>query len=277
MNIRCVALDIDGTVIGKDAVLSLENKEAIMEAIDRGIAVVPASGRAYYSLPPSITEISGISYVITSNGAAIYHLPTRKCVCEYNMEPDAVERVLELTQSDDIVYEVFIKGRPYAYGPYVRDPIAFGRSSHAVSYIQSTRTPVENMGEFILEHKGELNSIALIHRGEDTVSPIREKLTGQVNGIYITSSLPRLTEIADERAGKKEGLAFVLRLLNIGAEETAAFGNGDNDWEMLHYVGFGVAVADATPLCRQAADYITKPCEENGVAETLWDIFANIY
>ncbi|MGI6096281.1 MAG: Cof-type HAD-IIB family hydrolase [Lachnospiraceae bacterium] len=272
MSIRCIALDIDGTILGHDKILSKENESAIREAIDAGIEIVIASGRVFEALPSCIMQIPGIRYAITSNGAAVYHIPTGECIHRYKLSSAAIEKIMEVTAEDDIIYEVFMDGKAYTYAPYVRNPMAYGASSYAVPYIQSTRIPVEDMETFILQHKNELDSLALIHKTEDTMTPVWEKLEACVNGIYITTSVPKLLEIADERAGKKSGLEYILRLLGFKSEEAAAFGNADNDWEMIAYAGYGVAVADASERCKEAADYVTRTCDENGVAYALHSI-----
>ena len=58
----------------------------------------------------------------------------------------------------------------------------------------------------------------------------------------------------------------MLERLGISQSETAAFGDGDNDVEMLSFAGVGIAMANATPACLQAADFVTKSNSEDGVA-----------
>ena len=57
--------------------------------------------------------------------------------------------------------------------------------------------------------------------------------------------------------------------LNILQEEIAAFGDGENDLEMIQYAGFGVAMGNAVESLKQAADCVAPPCEEDGVARVL--------
>ena len=57
--------------------------------------------------------------------------------------------------------------------------------------------------------------------------------------------------------------------LNILQEEIAAFGDGENDLEMIQYAGFGVAMGNAVESLKQAADHVAPPCEEDGVACVL--------
>ena len=70
MKIKCIALDLDRTTLDSQGHLSEINRRAIESAVAAGLHVVVASGRALDSLPAGITEIRGIQYAITSNGAA---------------------------------------------------------------------------------------------------------------------------------------------------------------------------------------------------------------
>lgn len=66
-NIRLIALDLDDTTLRHDSRLDSETKAAICRALDAGIEVVIASGRAFNSLPGEVCAIKGIRYAITSN------------------------------------------------------------------------------------------------------------------------------------------------------------------------------------------------------------------
>jgi hypothetical protein len=54
--------------------------------------------------------------------------------------------------------------------------------------------------------------------------------------------------------------------LGLRREEVAAFGDADNDIDMLKYAGVGIAVENASPGCKAAADYVTKHHAEDGVS-----------
>lgn len=85
----------------------------------------------------------------------------------------------------------------------------------------------------------------------------------------VTSGAPRLIEISDRHSGKHNGLKEVLRFLGISMEETIAFGDGDNDSEMLAEAGLGVAVLNATERCKEAADLVIGDYLDDSVAEFL--------
>src|SRR5699024_1847783 len=97
MQIKCIALDLDRTTLNSHGHLSEANKTAIERAVAAGIQVVVASGRALDSLPAEVTDIKGIRYAITSNGAAVYDLHTGKCLRQYKMTRESLNEILKYT------------------------------------------------------------------------------------------------------------------------------------------------------------------------------------
>ena len=78
MDIRLVALDLDGTTMNSDNRLSDYNRKSLEAAVQAGIQVVVASGRAFDALPKEVLAIPGLQYAISSNGAHITDLTTGK-------------------------------------------------------------------------------------------------------------------------------------------------------------------------------------------------------
>lgn len=92
-------------------------------------------------------------------------------------------------------------------------------------------------------------------------------------GLYVTSSVPRYVEISHGSVCKRSALEWLAEKLDISQEQIAAFGDGENDLEMLQYAGFGVAMGNAVTLLKQAADFIAPSCNEDGVACVLDQFF----
>lgn len=284
MEIKCIALDLDRTTLDSQGHLSEENRTAIGRAASAGVHVVVASGRSLDSLPAEITEIPGVRYAITSNGAAVYDLCERKCLRQFKMTPESVEDILrhteqgrmkiEYLEETEISYEAFIDGRAFAESRYVADPVRFGAMPQAIPYIQSTRRPIEDMRTFIREHKSELDCVDLVVKSEDMKNKLWKNLRENVSDVYITSSVKQLLEISHRDAGKESGAKFLLEYLGLTREELAAFGDGDNDSGLLKYAGIGFAVANASPECREAADEIVASNDEYGVAQGINKILA---
>ena len=113
MSIQCIALDLDQTTLDANGQLAPETRAALEHAISRGIHIVIASGRAFGSLPADVLAVPGIEYAITSNGAAVYHIPSGKCLHNYTLTPTSVRQILLATENEPVVYEAFVKGVAY--------------------------------------------------------------------------------------------------------------------------------------------------------------------
>lgn len=271
MDIRCIALDLDRTTLNEHARLSEGNRNALEYAISKGVHIVIASGRGFASLPEDVLSISGIEYAITSNGASVYHVPTGKRLMSYTLEPNSVREILTLTDGMHLAYEAFIDGVAFAQKDYVENPGFYG-AANATQYIQSTRTPVSDFQNFMLQHSHELESIDLVVSSEEQKSLLWTLLQKRIPSIYVTSSVHQLLELSHRDAGKHSGVRYVAEQLGLSPTQIAAFGDGDNDADMLSYVGCGIAVENASPSCLAAADFVTAHHRDDGVALGIREI-----
>jgi Cof subfamily protein (haloacid dehalogenase superfamily) len=87
--------------------------------------------------------------------------------------------------------------------------------------------------------------------------------------LFISKSLPYFLEFAAPGVTKGAGLQFVAERLGFVAERTVAFGDGENDIELLEWAGYGVAVENAHERVKALADLVCPRVDEEGVAQVL--------
>jgi hypothetical protein len=87
--------------------------------------------------------------------------------------------------------------------------------------------------------------------------------------LYISKSLPYFLEFAHPEVTKAAGLEFLARRLGVTREQTVAFGDGENDVELLEWAGYAVAVANAHDRVLAVADLVCPRDSEQGVAQVL--------
>ena len=269
--IKLIALDLDQTTLRRDKSLSDRNRNAIEQAIAAGIHVAVASGRAFASLPSAVTGIPGLEYAVTSNGAAIYHIPTGKRCQEFPLDPSAVDQILGLVPIS-LAIEAFWEGRPYGGTDYVANPEAYGAAGSAAAYVKATRTPVPDIRAFIREHRTHLDALEVILSTLEERDTLWKQLEAAIPELYITSSAPSLLELSQTAGGKRCGLEWLGKKLGILPDEIAAFGDAENDCDMIRYAGLGVAMGNGHPLLQEAADMVTVSNEEDGVALVIEQI-----
>ena len=95
---------------------------------------------------------------------------------------------------------------------------------------------------------------------------LREQFAGR---LWVTKSLPFFLELAAEGVSKASGLEFLARRLGFARERTLAFGDGENDLDLVDWGGYGVAVANADERVRALADWVCPSAAEEGVAQVI--------
>lgn len=272
MDIRCIVLDMDMTTLGTDKKISDANRDALEYVISKGIHVAIASGRPFSSLPQDVVSIPGVEYAITSNGAAIYHIPSGSRMAHYTLEPETAEKVVAVLKEQPYACEAFVDGKGYSPAEFIADPTQFGAPAYAGKYLRRTRTPVTDIHAFILEHKHQLDSISIITDNHSISNHLYPLLRKELPNCYLTCSADHMVEIAHRDCGKHTAVRFLAEHLQLTPDQIAAFGDGDNDAEMLAYVGQGIAVANASPACLAAADHVSLHFSESAVAYGIHQI-----
>ncbi len=161
MQIKLIALDLDGTALRSNNTLSAAVAEAIEAAAAHGVEVVAASGRPYGSMPKDVLRLKSVNYVISSNGAAIHDSSGRR-IHETLLKEAAVLRLLELTKNEDLIWEAFSDGATYTDNRYLRDPLRYGCTPAYISYVQNSRGGLDNMRQYIFENRVRLDSVEYV-------------------------------------------------------------------------------------------------------------------
>lgn len=269
MKIRLIAFDLDGTLLTAKKEISEKTRAVLEQAAAEGIRLVPATGRAFGAVPEAVRTLSGVEYVITSNGAAVERAADGFRLQECLLGASAAERILDVLKGQEIVWEAYIRGVPYADARYVRDPMKYGSTEYGTVYVKNTRHPVDEMEAFIRENRDRLDGIACVCADSGRLARLRRAVETNVPEVYVTSSVPRLLEMAGRNAGKAGALRWILEQEGIAPEEAMAFGDGDNDAEMLAAVAYGFAMENATEACRAAAFAVTGSNEDDGVGNAV--------
>lgn len=266
--VKLIALDLDGTTLNKEGVISEENRTALEQAAERGVNVVIATGRPYSALPKDVFDIDSIRYVLTSNGARITDLKTGKNIYENCMARVTAEKSVELLRQHDYVIECFVEGIAYIDRAYFEMVKASGRSYRSVKYILETRNPVDDIYQFILDHRDHIENINVNFEDISEKPAMREKML-TIPEATITSSFDHNLEIGGATTSKAEALRCMCGILGISTAEMMAVGDSPNDIAMLKASGTPVAVGNAKDEVKAVACYIAPENYRHGVADAV--------
>lgn len=275
MGIKLVALDMDGTTLQSDITVARETKVTIEKAVDQGIIVVPTTGRVFGELPAEITNIDGVSYAVTSNGAQVTDLKRRMTLYENPLAEKDLDAVLKILRQYDLMIEAYVEGQTVVIGECMKDLSAFHVPEVYWDFFEKTRKTIadpEEYYDFLYSHPVEKFNIFFRHmenRGE--LKDILENTTD----LTITSAVENNLEINNPTANKWDGLKHLCRHLNIKYTEVMAMGDSNNDYEMLKHAGLAVAMENGIDRVKEISDFITKSNDEHGVAYALEKFILN--
>ena len=267
-DIKLIALDLDGTVLTDSNTLSDRVKRSLERAIQSGIEVVAASGRPYGSMPKNVLGIDGLNYSITSNGAAVHDNSGRRIHSSLISENDVIS-LLKITEEFDLIFEAYVDGLTYTDSRYTANPLKYGCSEAYVDYVKASHGHIDNMREFIYNHRRELDSIEIVCTDAKKRAHIRQLVKDSTCEFYITSSSENFIEFMDKSATKGNAVDWLCKHLDVKTENTFACGNADNDADMIERAGFGAAVENASKLCLDCADIIVPSNNNDGVARLI--------
>lgn len=268
MNIKLVALDLDGTLLDSRKNLSARNLQTLKACISKGIYVVPATGRTIMGIPEELKQLPGIRYAITLNGGVLMDLKENRSVDERKLDYGAALEILDVVRNFHVMYDAYIDGIGISESRFYDHMDEYCIPEVIQNLVRLTRNVVPNIEDYIRRSAVPVEKINLYCSSLDDRKTIRELLSDRKD-IIITSSLENNLEINALGATKGEGLSRLAEHLGLKIEETMACGDGENDLTMIQTAGIGVAMANGEEELKKLADYITAANDEDGVAMAI--------
>jgi Cof subfamily protein (haloacid dehalogenase superfamily) len=259
---RLVASDVDGTLLTPQENVSARTAQVVARVLAAGVPFVLATGRPPRWIPRIAEEAGLDGLAVCANGAVLYDIGRDEIVWARTLSPMQLHDIVDAIDSvlDDCTYAVELVGTPKDDRTFVAE----------LSYTHpwpegphSGLTRAETLGfpatKLLARHRNLTSA--------EMASAINEVLHGEVDLTYSTDH--GLIEISVHGVTKASGLADVAERFGVEREHVIAFGDMPNDVEMLTWAGHGVAMANGHEVAKAAADEVTGPNAEDGVAMVL--------
>lgn len=254
--IRAVFLDVDGTMVSTRTHLpSPRTARALLEARERGILLFVATGRHtripeegyIMDLLPDCFEghvcLTG-HYCFTREGEVVLSQP---------LDPGDVARTKELARELEIPYT-------YAYEDRVMISLVNERVRRHNAGLE---LPIPEVGE--MDVGRDVYAVTLYVDRDVEMGRLRPLLRRSTT----VSWTEGITDLCSLEGGKKAGIQAMMARFGLSPGEVMAMGDSGNDLSMFECVGTAVAMGNATPEVKAAADYVTADCEEDGIYEAF--------
>ena len=290
--IRLVALDLDGTLLNHEGHVTPRTRAALQAAVDRGVFVVPATGRPLASLPPEVAQLPGIRYAITSNGAAVWDLGGDPLGAVYSRYANAkehqtiqpvclVHRLMPVETAREafaVCESCHADLRLFSDGYACTDARSIRLAAARAAQKDSTEARQPNDGRFTIlrdaaewmsRHAAEIEKLCVFFETAAQASAALPRFRA-VPAVEIVQGSPKNVEVTAAGVDKGEALRALADLLGIDHAATLAVGDSENDRAMLEKAGVAAVMANGIPAVKALADLVsTADCDHDGVAEIL--------
>lgn len=265
MDIRLIAVDMDGTLLNSKKELTERSLNTLREAHNHGILVVPSTGRMAQGLPEYIKQLSFVRYIITINGGVVWDLQENVSLHEANIPYERAIEVMEFVQKYDAINDCYCNGEAIMDRRFM-DLIDYHIPDALAAVIRRSRKLVDGYIDFMRNKHADIQKIQMFfHDNEKRLAAIQE-LTEAFPELTLACSQTFNIELNAASANKGNALTILCRQLGIDIEKTMAFGDGGNDKAMLLAAGYAVAMENGTDDIKAVADYVTQSNDEDGVA-----------
>lgn len=268
-DIRMIGLDLDGTLLNSEKVLTENTRRVLREAINQGVVILPATGRPLSGLPKEVLEFPGIRYALTANGARVIDLKEDKVIYENLVPYETAEKLLDIMGKYDTILEVYYDGVGFSSRNMLERVDEFFKSPAMAHYVKTTRRPVENVRKMFTDGKRPSDKVQAIFLNDEDKFKAWAEIKGTIKDIEITGALENNIEVNAAGVSKGKTLVNLGKLLGIKREEIMACGDGANDTDMIKEVGLGVAMENAVHCVKEVADVITASNDDEGVAKAI--------
>ena len=265
-DIDLIALDMDGTLLNSHHVTTPYTRAAVRRAIEAGKTVAIATGRCLSELAEHTALMPGLRYLMCESGACIHDARTGRDLRHEIIPRPVAARVIEIVRSFDLLAQMFIENQSYMRCA----PGASIAAYHAETFrgvFESGSLWREDLFEWFLAGSAEVSKFNLYLACEEDRAQVRAALRGL--GLMIVDTTGLGLELSSGTSTKGRALRQLCALLDIPAERVMAIGDSDNDVDMLQMAGLAVAMGNAVPGARAAADAITDDCDHDGVGHAI--------
>lgn len=258
--IRFLATDLDGTLLTSGKCITDHTKRILIEAQNRGLTVILASGRPLYSILPFANELEldkHHGFVIAYNGGLVYDCKSRETIYEETIPACMIPALRAAVPCENFRLHgyrgnsIVVQGEPDEWSNYIA---------------RANKMPLLKADDFV-EAIVEPQHKCLVTGDPRRLWHLEKKLNNLFEAslsAYRSESF--LLEVVPKGIDKAESLRKLLAMLNGKTEELLCCGDGYNDIGMMQLGGISCATSNAKRPVKQIASFVTDSNDSDGVA-----------
>lgn len=264
--------DLDGTLLDDNKDISAEDMSAVRRMIAAGHKFVMTTGRPLTSVKKLASRYGFLEagfYLVSFNGGLIYDCESQEAILTRYIPVEEVKAIMDAahacgmhahTYSGDLVVSEYETEQLKTYCRLMQ-----------MDYVV-VKDIREYYGQFInvvVKPPIKVNIITPFDHSslESFRAEMRKTTAGKLFDVF---SKPEMLEFSHMKSNKGDAVRFMADFYKVPMADTIAVGDEENDCPMIEAAGIGVAMANASPVVRNVADYVTeRDNNHSGIAEVI--------
>ncbi|SCP96469.1 Cof-type HAD-IIB family hydrolase [Anaerobium acetethylicum] len=258
MSRKAVFFDIDGTLYDDKLGIIDSTRKAIRQLVENGHLAFVCTGRSKALVPEEDFLPIGFNGIVAACGTYIDYEGTN--VYNRELDPKLVRDSVEILRKHKLI--PVLEGAEYIYfdkEEYTEEIDPFAGAMEAS--IGDRRKPIKGNEDSV-----KINKFTVKRRPDSAIEEACRELASDFEPIFHDS---HSIEFVPKSFSKARGIEIITEKLGISRENTYAFGDSNNDMEMIKYVQYGIAMGNSTDAILKAADYITDDIRDHGIMNGL--------
>lgn len=266
--IKLIAIDLDDTLLDTNKDISNDNILSINYAIKQGVRIVIASGRPFFRVQPILKQLqldNDDNYAISYNGAYISNGTNTKIIKKDVLNNQDINAIVGEITKYNFNFTVYVDDNIYTSGisQALKDKAVF----RGINFKHLT---IENINK--LDYANKIIIVDEEEKIRKHVDEIRYNINGKYN---VLKSASNFLEFLTINSNKGIALKQLTEYLHLTKDQVMAIGDEENDAPMFEVASTKVAMANANPVLKQKASFITKDQEHSGVAYAIYTLLQN--
>ncbi len=272
MDIKLIGIDIDGTLVNSQKLLTPAVKDAIELAARRGIEVVISTGRFLSEYQYLLDQLPTMRYTVSCTGAQVLDLKTGETLFRKALTADQLRYIYSKLSDLDVFLQIFsdLDGKAHNRADLLQ--VAERYCGEGLGeMLRQAHVAEEDLDGYVAAYTGLSNKIHMFFSDEHNRQIAFARMKDEP--FCVLSSCSNDLEIMPLGVDKGLGMQKLAEHLGLQASQVMALGDGDNDIAMLQYAGLGIAMANASDAAKAAADRVLPYTnDEDGVAKAILSV-----
>lgn len=267
--IRLIVVDVDGTLVGDSGEPTPRVREAVAAGLNAGLQIALCSGRPMASCGRIARSLRLRGPHIVFNGALVKDPDQSRAVLEKPLPPDALDDLIDLARDDDLCLELYTEDTHFVERDWRESRL------HALSIRVGYR--IASFDGFFGRHdiiKGQI--ITSDERSRVATRKLAGELADRLSFSVAIPMAPcvdmECVNVVDRSVSKGAAVRTLISYYGLARDQVAGIGDARNDLAMFDEVGLRIAMGNADPQVKAAADVVCPGVDEDGLADVIEDL-----